>query len=79
MIEKRYYKVANQKLSKIKTMTHRKMNLDKGLFKFSFTDIFLMRDILTQIIMDRLYIDKIRQVTNPKKLPTNQQQVQIQI
>lgn len=55
-------------------MTHRKMNLDKGLFKFSFTDIFLMRDILTQIIMDRLYIDKIRQVTNPKKLPTNQQQ-----
>lgn len=75
MIEKRYYKVANQKLSKIKTMTHRKMNLDKGLFKFSFTDIFLMRDILTQISMDRLYIDKIRQVTNLKKLPTNQQQL----
>jgi hypothetical protein len=41
-------------------MTHRKMNLDKGLFKFSFTDIFLMQDILTQIIKDRMYIDKIR-------------------
>ncbi len=34
-------------------MTNRKMNLDKGLFKFSFTDILLMRDILGQISKDR--------------------------
>lgn len=60
MIEKRYYKVANEKLFKIKTMAHRKLNLDKGLFKFSFTDILLFRGILSQITKDREYIGQIR-------------------
>jgi hypothetical protein len=60
MIQKSYYKVANEQLFKIKTMTHRKLNLDKGLFKFSFTDVFLMKDILSQINSDREYIGKIR-------------------
>lgn len=67
MIQKSFFKVANEKLFKIKTMTNRKMNLDKGLFKFSFTDILLMRDILGQISKDREYIGKIRQITNPTK------------
>lgn len=49
MVQKSYYKVANEQLFKIKSMTHRKLNLDRGLFKFSFTDIFLMKDILAQI------------------------------
>ncbi len=53
MIQKSYYKVANEQLFKIKTMTHRKLNLDKGLFKFSFTDVFLMKDVLSQINSDR--------------------------
>lgn len=68
MIEKRYYKVANEKLFKIKTMAHRKLNLDKGLFKFSFTDILLFRGILSQITKDREYIGQIRQFTSPKKV-----------
>lgn len=41
-------------------MNQRKINLDKGLFKFSFTDIFLMMDILSQISKDREYIGKLR-------------------
>jgi hypothetical protein len=49
MTEKRYNQVSNEKLCKIKIMSHRKLNLDKGLFKFSFTDIFLMKDILDRI------------------------------
>jgi hypothetical protein len=51
-------------------MTNRKINLDKGLFKFSFTDILLMMDILGQIGKDREYIGKIRQITNPNKIVT---------
>lgn len=60
MIEKKYFKVANEQLCKIKAMNHRKINLDKGLFKFSFTDIFLMMDILSQISKDREYIGMLR-------------------
>lgn len=48
-------------------MTHRKLNLDRGLFKFSFTDIFLMKDVLGQISKDRVYIGQIRDAVNPKK------------
>lgn len=49
-------------------MNHRKLNLDKGLFKFSFTDIFLMRDILDQIFKEREYIGRLRALTAPKKI-----------
>jgi hypothetical protein len=67
MTEKRFNQVANEQLSKIKTMTHRKLNLDKGLFKVSFTDIFLMRDILDRVFKEREYIGKLRALTTPKK------------
>jgi hypothetical protein len=66
MEEKRFNKVANEELSKIKIMTHRKLNLEKGVFKFTFTDILLMRDILDQIFTEREYIGLLRSLTVPK-------------
>jgi hypothetical protein len=67
MTEKRYNQVSNERLCKIKIMSHRKLNLDKGLFKFSFTDILLMKDILDRVFKEREYIGKLRYITEMKK------------
>ena len=49
MIEKKHYKVASEEKFTIKPMSQRKMNLDRGLFKISFTDVMLMNEILASI------------------------------
>lgn len=56
MVEKRYYKVANEQTYKIKPMANRKLNLDRGVFKISFTDAMLMKRILAAIGDERAYI-----------------------
>lgn len=53
MIEKRLFKVANEQLSIIKTVANRKLNLDKGLLKISFTDVQLMNRIFSVIAKER--------------------------
>ena len=49
MIEKKHYKVASEQNFRIKPMSLRKLNLDRGLFKISFTDVILMNDIVQSI------------------------------
>lgn len=63
MIEKRFYKVANEESSIIKTVANRKLNLDKGLLKISFTDAEMMTDIFAKISKEREYIQYIRAKT----------------
>lgn len=65
MIEKKFLRVASEEFHKIKPMNQRNINLDRGLLKFSFTDIFLIRDIITQIGNEREYIGKLKQLVNP--------------
>lgn len=50
-------------------MTHRKLNFDKGLFKVSFTDILLLKDIFALIGKEREYIAKIKNNANPITKP----------
>lgn len=65
VIEKKYLKVANEKFHKIKPMNHRNINLDKGLLKFSFTDVFLLLDIFQHIGKERSYIGKLKALVKP--------------
>ena len=68
MVQKRYFKVANEELSVIKTVANRKLNLDKGLLKISFTDVELMNKIFALISKENSYIQYLRQKTK-KVLP----------
>lgn len=60
MIEKRFYKVANEELFTIKTMANRQMNIDRSLLKISFTDVVLMELILKDIGEKSQYIKNLR-------------------
>ena len=67
MIEKRLFKVANEQMCIIKTVANRKLNLDKGLLKISFTDIELMNQIFGVIKKEREYIVFLREMTKKEQ------------
>lgn len=67
MIEKKYYKVANEANFTIKSMVNRKLNLDRGLFKISFTDVILMNEIMETIGSDRKYIEFVKKFVEQQK------------
>lgn len=67
MIEKKYYKVANEANFTIKSMVNRKLNLDRGLFKISFTDVILMNEIMETIGSDRKYIEFVKRFVEQQK------------
>ena len=48
-------------------MSQRKMNLDRGLFKISFTDVMLMNEILASIGEERKYIDYVKNLLESQK------------